>query len=72
MRRTSLLVVALVGAAGVVLPAAPAAAVCMMPYYWVTGHCSPCSTGAAVYGTLDEASGGETLPDGTVFWTCVA
>lgn len=39
-----LFAIAVLAAAGIILPATSASAVCMPAYYAVTGHCSPCHT----------------------------
>lgn len=44
MRRTLAVVALGVATATVALPMQSASAVCITPYTWVTGHCSPCTT----------------------------
>ncbi|HWL36714.1 MAG TPA: hypothetical protein VNQ77_11020 [Frankiaceae bacterium] len=44
MRRTLAVAALGLATAAVALPVQSASAVCITPYYAVTGHCSPCTT----------------------------
>lgn len=53
--------------AAVVLPAQSASAVCIAPYTWVTGDCSPCTTVDGVTRYLHDKLG---TPEAVTY--CVA